>query len=128
MWGSKPLVDLRRLAHRNFAVGCLLIFLFGIGIYGLTTILPLFYQTLMGYSATAAGITVSPRGLGSIFSALVVGSIAAKVDGRRLVALGFGMFGAMSFWTSFLTLDLSLSSLFWPVALSGAALPLVLFW
>ena len=122
---SKPLVDLRLLANRNFAVGCLLIFLFGMGIYGLTTILPLFYQTLMGYSATAAGFAVSPRGLGSIVSAVIVGAIAAKVDGRKLVAFGFAMFGAMSFWTSFLTLELSPSSLFWPVALSGAALPLV---
>jgi len=121
----KPLVDLRLLANRNFAVGCLLIFLFGMGIYGLTTILPLFYQTLLGYSATAAGIAVSPRGLGSIVSALIVGSIASKIDGRKLVAFGFGMFGAMSFWTSFVTLDISPSSLFWPVALSGAALPLV---
>lgn len=121
----KPLVDLRLLGNRNFAVGCLLIFLFGMGIYGLTTILPLFYQTLLGYSATAAGLAVSPRGLGSIFSALIVGGIAAKVDGRKLVAMGFGLFAAMSFWTSFLTLDISPTSLFWPVALSGAALPLV---
>ena len=121
----KPLVELRLLANRNFAIGCLLIFLFGMGIYGLTTILPLFYQTLLGYSATAAGIAVSPRGLGSIVSALIVGRIAAKVDGRKLVALGYGLFGAMSFWTSFLTLDISPTSLFWPVALSGAALPLV---
>ncbi len=121
----KPLVDLKLLCNRNFAVGCLLIFLFGMGIYGLTAILPLFYQTLMGYSATAAGFAVSPRGLGSIVSALIVGMIANKVDSRKLVALGYALFAAMSFWTSFLTLDLSPRSLFWPVALSGAALPLV---
>jgi DHA2 family multidrug resistance protein len=123
--GKKPLVELRLLGNRNFAVGCVLIFLFGMGIYGLTTILPLFYQTLMGYSATAAGIAVSPRGLGSIVSSLIVGTIAAKVDGRKLVAFGFGLFGAMAYWTSYLTLDISPSSLFWPVTLSGAALPLV---
>lgn len=39
--------------------------------------------------------------------------------------MGYGLFAAMSFWTSFLTLDISSTSLFWPVALSGAALPLV---
>lgn len=121
----KPLVGLRLLGNRNFAIGCLLIFLFGMGIYGLTTILPLFYQTLLGYSATAAGIAVSPRGLGSIFSSVIVGGIAAKIDGRKLVALGFALFGAMGFWTSFLTLDISPSSLFWPVFWSGASLPLV---
>jgi MFS transporter, DHA2 family, multidrug resistance protein len=121
----KPLVGVCLLRNRNFAVGCLLIFLFGCGIYGLTTILPLFYQTLMGYDATSAGLAVSPRGLGSIASAAIVGAIASKVDSRKLVALGFALFGAMSFWTSSVTLDISPTSLFWPVALSGFALPLV---
>ena len=62
----QPLVDLRVLRHRNFAFGCLLIGLFGAGIYGLVTLLPLFYQELMGYTALAAGWAVSPRGIGAI--------------------------------------------------------------
>ena len=40
----------------------LLIGLFGAAIYGLVTLLPLFYQELMGYTALAAGWAVSPRG------------------------------------------------------------------
>ena len=48
-------------------MGCLLMALFGGCIYGLIVLLlPLFYQTLLGYSATAAGWAVSPRGIGAI--------------------------------------------------------------
>jgi len=65
---DKPLVDLTIFKHRNFTVGCTLIFLFGAVIYGAVTILPLFYQTMMYYSATWAGIAVSPRGIGSIIA------------------------------------------------------------
>jgi DHA2 family multidrug resistance protein len=46
-----PLVNLRIFSSRNFAIGCLLIGLFGAVIYGVITLLPLFYQTLMGYTA-----------------------------------------------------------------------------
>src|SRR5207248_4311833 len=52
---KNPLVDLRVFRHRNFALGCILIGLFGAAIYGLVTLLPLFYQELMGYTALAAG-------------------------------------------------------------------------
>ena len=55
----------RCMANRNLALGCTFIFVLGAAIYSLTTLLPVFYQTLMGYNATAAGLAVSPRGLGS---------------------------------------------------------------
>jgi DHA2 family multidrug resistance protein len=122
---AQPLVDLRLLGDRNLATGCLLIFLFGVGIYALTSILPLFYQTLMGYDATSAGLAVAPRGLGALFSSLLVGYAASKMDGRFLVAGGFLIFGLMSLWTGDMTLQISPWSLFWPVTISGFALPMV---
>ena len=48
-----PLVNLKVFLDRNFALGCLLIALFGGVIYGVVTLLPLFYQTLLGYTASA---------------------------------------------------------------------------
>ena len=48
---DKPLVDLRIFRNRNFLTGCILIFLFGGVVYGLITILPLFFQELLGYTA-----------------------------------------------------------------------------
>ena len=56
---DKPLVDLRVFRHRNFLIGCLLIAVFGGGLYGLITLLPLFYQELLGYTALAAGVAVA---------------------------------------------------------------------
>src|SRR5271154_4811843 len=48
---DKPLVDLRIFRNRNFLMGCVLIFLFGGVVYGLITLLPLFFQELLGYTA-----------------------------------------------------------------------------
>ncbi len=66
-------MDLRVFRHRNFSIGCLLIGLFGAAIYGLVTLLPLFYQELMGYTALAAGWAVSPRGIGAIIAMPIIG-------------------------------------------------------
>jgi MFS transporter, DHA2 family, multidrug resistance protein len=86
---SKPIVCPRVFKDRNFAFGCLLIGLFGAVIYGVITILPLFYQTVMGYTASASGIAVSPRGLGAIVMMPVIGILSDKMDNRWLIAAGF---------------------------------------
>jgi DHA2 family multidrug resistance protein len=116
---AKPLVNLKIFLDRNFALGCLLIGLFGGAIYGLVTLLPLFYQTLLGYTATAAGIAVSPRGLGAIFIMPIIGVLTGRLDNRWLIGAGFLLFGLTSIWMGHLTLDISPTSLLWPVVLSG---------
>lgn len=115
----KPLVNLRALGNRNLAAGCMLVFMLGAAIYSLTTVLPIFYQTLMGYDATSAGLTVSPRGLGSVVAAIVVGILIAKTDARLFVAGGFACLAASALWMSFLTLQISPTTLLWPILFSG---------
>ena len=55
------------LRDRNLAVGSFLIGLIGIVIYGTVTLLPLFLQDLLGYTAYDSGLAVSPRGLARWF-------------------------------------------------------------
>lgn len=115
-----PLVNLRVFKDRNFAIGCLLIGLFGGSIYGLVTLLPLFYQTLLGYSASAAGWAVSPRGIGAVCIMPIIGILTGRIDNRWLIMAGFAVFGATSIWMGGLTLAISPYSLLWPVIVSGA--------
>jgi DHA2 family multidrug resistance protein len=120
-----PLVDLRVFKDRNFALGCMFIALFGAVIYGIITILPLFYQTLLNYSAWAAGLAVSPRGIGAILIMPVVGILSNRLDNRWIMACGFLTFGAAAWWMADLTLQISPWSLTWPIILSGSAAGMV---
>jgi DHA2 family multidrug resistance protein len=120
-----PIVDLKIFADRNFALGSLLIALFGAAIYGLVTLLPLFYQTLLGYPASAAGLAVSPRGLGAIAIMPVVAVLTSKMDNRWLIATGFLGFAVTAYWMGGLTLGISQWSLLWPIVISGSAMGLV---
>jgi DHA2 family multidrug resistance protein len=122
---DKPLVDLTIFKNRNFTLGCVLIFLFGAVIYGAVTILPLYYQTMMDYSATWAGIAVSPRGLGSIVAMPLVGFLVSKLDTRWLVSLGFAVFGVCSLVWGTITLQISPWSMLIPIIISGFSLGLV---
>ena len=121
----KPLVNLRSFRDRNLAWGCILIFCLGAVLYGLTTILPVFYQDLLGYSATRSGLSVSPRGIGSFAAALLVGAAVSRMDARWIVAGGFALLGYSGLLLGDLTLDISPWTLFWPLTLSGVGLSMI---
>src|ERR1700721_2447706 len=116
---KKPLVDLRIMLNRNFAVGCLQIAVFGAVVYGMITILPLFYQTLLGYTALAAGLAVAPRGIGAIFAMPIVGFLLSKFDGRKLIAIGFAGVAGANLGLGSMSVDVGQWSMFWAVAVSG---------
>ena len=116
---KQPLVDLRVFRHRNFTLGCILIGLFGASIYGLVTLLPLFYQELMGYTALAAGWAVSPRGIGAICAMPIIGYLTSKMDNRWLIAFGFALFGGASLWFGQVNLSIGQWTFLWAILISG---------
>ncbi len=116
---KKPLVDLRVFRYRNFALGCILIALFGGALYGLITLLPLFYQELLGYTAYAAGWAVAPRGIGAIIALPIIGLLTSKIDNRFLIAAGFLMFAIAGLWFGDVNLAISQWSFLWAIVLSG---------
>jgi len=125
-WRNRSaIVSLRTFRDRNFAVGCLLIFFFGVSIYSTITLLPLFYQELLGYTAFAAGIIVGPRGFGAIVAMPLIGWLTNKVDARYLLTFGFFVFGAMSLTFGNVNLSISPWTLLWPIIITGFALSFV---
>jgi DHA2 family multidrug resistance protein len=125
-WRDKDtLVDLKVLKDRNFLLGCALIFLFGVGIYSTVTVLPLFYQELLGYTAFTAGIVVAPRGIGAICGMPIIGYLSNKVDPRWLLTFGFITFGLTTLYFGNITLDVSPTTLLVPILITGFGLSFV---
>lgn len=125
-WRKKePLVNLRTLKDRNFAVGCSLMLLLGLSVYSTITVLPLFYQEVLGYTAFTAGWVVGPRGFGAIAAMPIVGTLGGRLDARYLLTFGFGVFGITSLIFGGVTLDTSPTTLLWPIIITGFAMSFV---
>ena len=120
-----PIVDLRILKNRNFAVGLILMTVIGGILYSTIVQLPLFMQTLMGYSALLAGYALSPRGLGSILSMIVIGRITKLVDNRALMVSGFLLLAYSSFQFGEINLNIGMASVIWPNILNGIAVSFI---
>jgi DHA2 family multidrug resistance protein len=122
---KEPIVNLRVLANRNFAVGTALIASMGVVLYGTIALLPLFLQTLVGYPALQSGLAVSPRGIGAILSMIIVGRLVGKIDGRYLIMFGFVVLAFSTYLLTDIDLQISMGSIVWPQIISGLAMGFV---
>ncbi len=120
-----PIVNLQVLKNRNFAAGVLLMTVLGAVLYGTTAALPIFLQTLMGYSALQSGLTLSPRGLGAFVTTFLVGRLVGRVRNRVLIAIGFSLLAASSFWLGNINLQISMRNVILPSVLNGIAISFI---
>jgi DHA2 family multidrug resistance protein len=86
---KNPVLNLRLLKNRNFAVSNLLMFTLGAVLYGTTVLIPQFLETVMGYTAQLAGMALSPGGLVVMAMMPMVGFLVSRVDPRKLITVGF---------------------------------------
>jgi DHA2 family multidrug resistance protein len=117
-----PIVDLRALKDRSFAVGVLLMSAVGFCLYASLVLLPQYLETLLNYPSLQAGLALSPRGLGSLVITFIVGAIAARVDVRKLLVIGFAVGAITMFKFSGLNLNAGYWDIFWPQVMQGAAI------
>jgi len=122
---AHPLVELRVLRDRDFAACTAMIAVVGVVLYSAITLLPLFMQNLMGYSAFDSGIALSPRGIGAIIAMIFVGRIIGKVDNRVLIGGGFVLMAYSSYRFAEINLDISLMAIIWPSVLLGLSMAMV---
>ena len=108
-----PIVDLRLLADRSFGIGNLMMFMLGFALMGTTVILPLFVQTLLGYTAEQAGMVLSPGGFATMFMMPVVGVLSGRIDARLLIAVGLLGTAIAMFHLSGFNLNVDYSTLAW---------------
>ena len=88
-WRQKePVVDLKMLKDRNFAVATVAMFFLGFVLYSSTVLIPQFLQDLLGYTAELAGMALSPGGATILVMMPVVGLLVSKFDTRVLIAFG----------------------------------------
>lgn len=88
-WTRKdPIIDLHLFRDRTFGSANFLMFMLGFALLGSTLLLPLFMQTMLGYTAEQAGLALMPGGFTIMVLMPVVGFLLSKYDARWLMALG----------------------------------------
>jgi DHA2 family multidrug resistance protein len=95
--GKAPIIDIRMYKNFNFAVANLMMFVLGVLLFSSLVMMPLFLQTLMGYTAQSAGLVLSGASLIILFEMPITGQLTTKIPAKYIMAFGwislaFGMF------------------------------------
>jgi DHA2 family multidrug resistance protein len=119
---AHPIVNLRVFRIRTYATGVFLMTTLGFVLYGSTVLIPIFLQTLLGYSALNAGVAMLPRGLGSFIAMPIVGVLMSKIEPRKLLTGGL-LIAAFSLWKlSHINLNAGYWNIFWPQFIQGISM------
>jgi DHA2 family multidrug resistance protein len=108
----QPLVDLRVLVNGQFTCAAAVACLFGVGLFGSVYLVPLFVQTVQGYTPLAAGVLLMPAGLILGLFMPIAGYMSDHIPTRGLIISGLVCFALSSYWLA--TVDVN--SAFWTMA------------
>lgn len=122
----EPILDLRIMKIPAFNLSVSLVVAMSFALYGTGLLNPIFLQELMGYNAWKAGLTLAPRGLGTMASMLLVGQAARfRYDTRPLVGLGFLLMATALTVMSHWSLQVSMWAVIWPSVVMGLGMGMI---
>lgn len=122
-----PIVNLRVLKDSNLLMGTIMTFVLGFGLYGSTFIIPIYTQSILGWTATDAGLLLIPSSITTGLMMPVIGKLLERgVSQKYLIAVGLVSFFLYSFWMyNLITPDTGGELMFWPLVLRGFGLGLL---
>jgi DHA2 family multidrug resistance protein len=122
---KEPVINFRILLNRQLAAGVAFASMLGFALYGSVFVLPVFLQSLHGWTANQTGMVILPGAIASAVTMAIVGRNAAKLDARVTVTIG-AFFFLFSMWKlSLLSYDAGAHDLFWPLISRGVGLGLI---
>lgn len=119
------IVNLRVFKDLNFAIGTILSASINMIIYVTIVLLPMFLQSLMGYSALISGFSLAPRALSCIIMLPIASRLVNIIDNRVMIATGFFFLGFSTFMYTNLNLSTSFTYIIIPNVLMGVGVILI---
>ena len=115
-------VDLRNFADPSFAIGCVLSFVLGIGLFGSVYLMPVFLAFVRGHDALQIGKIMLVTGVAQLVMAPIAVALEQRSDARILTAIGFGLFAIGLGLSAFQTPQTDFEGMFWPEVIRGSAI------
>ncbi len=100
---AEPFINLRLLAQRNFGLGAIISLAFGLGMYGITFLLPMYLTQVQGYNAQQIGWTIMWSGAPQLVMMPVAAALLLRFDARALLTVGLVLFSGSCFLNTTLT-------------------------
>jgi MFS transporter, DHA2 family, multidrug resistance protein len=124
---ENPIVNLRILKNSNLAIGTVLSFVLGFGLFASVFVYPVFVQRILGFTALQTGYSLMPGALLTAFCMPMVGRLLQSgANPKYLIMMGFVVFATFTFWTSgILNTAAGIDDFYYPLLLRGMGMGLL---
>ena len=118
-----PVVDLTLFRKRNFTIGVAAMSFGMVGFFGINVVYPLWLQTVLGYTASWAGLATAPVGILAFLLSPVIGRNIQRLELRSVVTFAFLVFAFTAYWFASFPDNASFDQLLWPRFIMGIGIP-----
>jgi DHA2 family multidrug resistance protein len=101
---AHPLIEIQLFRNFNFTLSNIILFSFGVGMFGANFLLPIYLQNSLGYTPFQAGLVFLPVGVLLGLTAPFAGMFTDRWDGRVPILIGLGIMALTMYQFSFLSL------------------------
>ncbi|HMK48673.1 MAG TPA: DHA2 family efflux MFS transporter permease subunit [Thermodesulfovibrionales bacterium] len=117
-----PVVNLRAFKNYTFSIGNIVMFMGFFNLFATIVLLPIYLQTLMGYTSSLAGFVLGPGGIATLISLPIAGGLINKVNGKLLLGFGVAVNAYATYLMSNFTLNADFYSVIWPRIVLGVGM------
>ena len=119
---AHPVLRLVALKRRSFALGCLLSFCLGVGLFGSVYLMPVHLAFVRGHDAFEIGTVMLVTGVAQLVTAPFAAFLESRIGARSLTAAGFALFALGLGLSYFQPRTADFEEMFWPQILRGVAI------
>lgn len=120
-----PIIELGLFRIRNFTLTNIVLFIFGLGMFGSVFLLPLYLQNSLGYTALQAGLVFLPIGILQGILAPISGILSDKINPKIPAFIGIVLLALSMYMNSFLSLYSEYYQIMLPLYIRGFAMGLL---
>ena len=123
-YSEHPIVNLRLFKDRTFTSGATVMFFVFLNLFGSIVLLPIFLQSIMGYTSFYAGLVLGPGGIATMLAMPFAGKLIGKVNPKRLLAVGIVICALSTYMMSQFNLTTDFWTFVWPRTILGIGMGL----
>ena len=121
-----PIVDLRILRNFSFSLGNIIIFFVFVNLFGSIVLLPMYLQSLMGYTSTLAGLVLAPGGVATLMVMPIVGLLITRINSKGIVIAGIIVTAYSTYLMSTFNRLADFNTVVWPRIIMGIGVGLII--
>ena len=121
---DRPFLNPTLIKDRNFVIGLIIVFIFGMLNFTPMVLMPPMLQTLRGYPDSVIGILLGARGFGTMLGFIIMVK-ANKIDPRITLFTGFFLQGLAGWYMAQFSLDMTTFDVLWTTTLQGLGVGLI---